>query len=350
MATNLLSELRSLVDSQALPVGTRRKRADGEYQKQSDGQWTRVTAGPTPARPEPASPRSGGALPTASELRLKGSANHLGGGGDKRMYVDAQGREYLFKIAASKDGSKVEPHRAHVQAAYAAIARKVKPNHPPIETATLDGVLGTLQPFMAAKGHLRAVAPAALTDTEKLGVASDHVLDWLGSQHDSHGANLLRTQDGDVVSVDKEQGFKYFPNDELSTDYHPNAKYGEREPYYNTFWRDWSEGQFDFDPASLKPTIEAVERISPEEYTDTLRPYAKTRSKGDPAKEAAFLDAALQRKLDIRKDFEGFFSQLYQMRTGEQGTFTFNSGWSKTESIRGFIDDLRFVVEIGGSR
>lgn len=266
------------------------------------------------------------ALPALFDLKLKGDAKHLGGAGQKSIYVDKQGKEYLFKVAASKNGSKVEPHRAEVQAAFSAIARKVKPDHPPVGVVTADGKLGTLYPFIPAKGHLKGIAPSALTDVEKYDVATEHVLDWLGSQHDSHGANLLRTDDGRVVGIDKEQGFKYFPNDKLSIDYHPNSQYGESEPYYNKFWRDWSEDKFAFDPQTLAAPLKKLEDISPAEYVKTLRPYAESRAKDSYSKDL-FLRQALNRKLTLRRDYEKFVSDLYEKRTKQKGTFTFDSGW-----------------------
>jgi len=69
-----------------------------------------------------------------------------------------------------------------------------------------------------------------------------HVLDWLISNHDAHDRQFLRTPEGDLVGIDKDQAFRYFGADRLVWDYHPNAAYFEEEPVYNTLWRGFSQG------------------------------------------------------------------------------------------------------------
>lgn len=271
-------------------------------------------------------------VPPNSQLKLKGSANQLGGAGDKQMYVDSAGNEYLFKVAASKSGNKAQPFRAHVQAGFSKVATKVKDIHPDIEVRELGGKVGAIYPFLPAadKVDLSGQSPSSLTAQEKLDVAEEHVLDWMMSQHDSHSKNFLRLPNGRIIGVDKEQGFKYFGDDELSTDYHPNSKYGEQEPYYNKFWREFAQGKNDFDPTKLKGAIDKAMSISGTSIRDALSGYVKEQFPGDAVAQYNFEQKVINRKNTLKRDFEKFISGLYEKREGQEGAFTFDAGWVAT--------------------
>jgi len=267
-------------------------------------------------------------IPSPSDLSVVGSGKHLGGAGEKTIYQDASGQQWIFKVAATKGGGKEKPFAAAIQQASSSVAKLVKPGHIDVGVATLHGQLGTLQPLVSL-GHpsdLASTSPSSLKPSEQLDVAQEHVLDWMMSQHDSHGANLLRTADGKIIGVDKEQGFKHFGDDKLAIDYHPNEKYGQSEPYYNRFWRDWSEKKFDFDPKQLAETIEKIGVIGAAEYEATLRPYADARFADDDYEKEKFLRGAVARKATLKQDYEKFVNDLYQKREGK-GNFSFAGGW-----------------------
>lgn len=268
------------------------------------------------------------AIPKLSAMDKVGSGKHLGGAGEKDIYKDSLGKQFLFKPAISKNGGASEPFRAYVQAAYASIATKIRPDHIPISVDKVGTKVGTVQPMLelADKKDLLGEDVTKFTDQEKLDVASEHILDWLMSQHDSHPGNMVRTKDGRILSIDKEQGFKYFPNDKLGVDYHPNQAYGEKEPIYNTFWRAFRDGKVEFEPEKLVASIVKAEEISAKDYLDSLRPYLDSTNKS-PREKEQFLEQALYRKLRLRQDFEEFITSHYRARTGEEGKFSFASGW-----------------------
>jgi hypothetical protein len=275
-------------------------------------------------------------IPKVSDLTLVGSANHLGGAGDKRIYTDKAGKQWLFKSAYAKGGGAAKPYAAVAQQTWAEVARKVTPEHLIIGTVEVDGKIGTLQPLVELDGNqadLGNVSPKDLSDEDRKILIQEHVLDWLGSQHDSHGANFVRrASDGKIFSTDKEQGYRFFGQDKLSVDYAPNSDlYGEKPPYYNSMWKGWVNGDYDMDPMDAKTTIESIESMTTKEYIATLRPYAETMWPNKPEKQLDFLKAARKRKLDLRKDFERFFTGLYRKKTGEDGNFTFDAGWSGEE-------------------
>ena len=268
-------------------------------------------------------------IPPPSELTLKGSGQFLGGAGQKQIYTDSMGNEFLFKIASKKGSGKADPMRAFGQEAFSSIAKKIKPNHPEIKVAKLGGKVGALYPFLpgAEKLDLAGETPASLTDQERQDVAEEHVIDWMMSQHDSHTKNFLRTEDGRIIGIDKEQGFKYFGDDKLDIDYHPNAKYGENEPFYNTFWKDWSKGEFEFDPKKMAGAIDRAMGISGKEFEDALAPYAASRFPGDHIRQSNFIRKAMNRKNTLKRDFEVFLTGLHAKKHGDVGSFTFAGGW-----------------------
>jgi len=275
-----------------------------------------------------------GKLPDIDALTYKGDGGHLGGAGQKSIFEDpTTGMKFIFKPALPKGGSKTEAFRAHAQEAFSALATRVREDHIPIKTVTYKGKLGTLQPMVeldAKQSDLKkagGMAPEQLTPQQQEDVGTEHMLSWLMSQHDDHRGNLLKTKDGRIISVDKEQGWKYFDFDKLDVDFHPNSKYGEEEPFYNKFWRAFSTGKIDFDPMTLRKPLTKIEDMASEDYLKTLNGYAQASFPGDEVKQYRFRQKALKRKLRLRKDFEDFITKLFEKRTGSKGTFNFEEGW-----------------------
>lgn len=268
-------------------------------------------------------------IPPPDGLTKKKSGSSLGGAGQKDIYVDSQGNEFLFKLATSKGSGQVEEFRAHVQAGFSEIAREIKPIHPRIEVTKLGGTVGAIYPFLpgADKVDLSGESPSSLSDQEKLDVAEEHLLDWVMSQHDSHSKNFLRTAEGRIVGIDKEQGFKYMEEDKLDIDYHPNSAYGEEEPFYNKFWREYAEGKNDFDPTKLSASVDKLMRMDGLKFSNALGGYAKAMFPDSKVKQDAFIRKVLNRKNTIKIEFERFVTDLTKKREGKEGTFKFSTGW-----------------------
>lgn len=280
------------------------------------------------------------AVPDIASLTYEGPATGIGGAGEKHFYKDSSGKKWLLKVAANKTTKKSEPWKVAAQSLFSMVGAAVKPTTPPVGATTFKGKPATLQSWLGDNlKTLSGTPPQKLSASEKQDVATEHVLDWLMSQHDTHGGNLVVLPDsGAVVGIDKEQGFKYLmpslkwtastpQGDKLSTDYHPNAQYGESQPYYNTFWKGFENGDFNFDPTVMKGAIEAVEKIDDATYTAGLVSYAQAVWPEDAAQAAQFYEKAFARKQNIRKEFEAFITDLYKKRTKKEGLFTFNAGW-----------------------
>jgi len=280
-------------------------------------------------------------LPSISSLVPEGAASGIGGAGEKFFFAGPDGK-YLVKLARSKNKAKIEPFRIAAQEVFSQVSSVVRPGKSiPVGNVPegLKGIPASIQPWIAGATPLGAASsnPSLLTDSEKQDVAEEHALDWLMSQHDTHSANFVRRPDGALVSVDKEQGFKYMlpgtsdsvTGDKLDVSYHPNGAFGQSEPFYNTFWKAFAAGSMDFDPTKMKDAITRIEGISDSDYTQLLSKFASVaKFKDDPKKVAEFLALGLARKQNIRKDFESFVGGLYAKRTKMKGTFTFAGGWA----------------------
>ncbi len=267
-------------------------------------------------------------IPPMENLEYAGSGGFLGGAGEKHIYVDSKGGQYIFKPAQSKSG-KPEPFRAYVQEAASQIASKIYEPGDFIEIKLVTdkkGRIGTLQKLYSnVEGDLKKINWEDLTSEQWKQIQREHVLDWVIGNFDSHGGNFILA-DGKILGVDKEQAFRYM-NDpkswKMSLDYHPNAVYGEQEPIYNTIYRAFAKKDVDLDLQTVLPTLQRLEAIPDEEYKNILRPYAEALY-GKGGKADTFLAAAVKRKHEAREQFRQFYTELLKARDPKfKGTFKF---------------------------
>ena len=274
-------------------------------------------------------------LPDPSTLKPLGDAKSfgLGGMGKKEIYQDPiTGKKYIFKPAVIKGTSTAEPMRIAAQEANAALAMVLRDDHIPVKGVKINGVAGTLQPWIdldtqgVMTGSEFHSAPEKLNEKQREQVAVDHILDWVTSQNDTHGDNFVFAANGNLYSIDKEQGWKFHHKDKLSLTNNPQGN--ADPPYYNTFWRAFEKGKMDdFDPKVLGSAFAKLEAVDSADYLAMIRPYAEERWKGQPAEQQKFLKQMLLRKLHARRDFEEFITKLYKKRTKKDGVFTFDAGW-----------------------
>lgn len=237
----------------------------------------------------------------------------LGGAHEKAVYLDESGNSWLFKpVDASK---RVIPFGE--EGAWK-IARNIDPNAVEVRTVTINGRFGSVQRLrtdLAAKKDFTAgagntpVALSTLTPAELQQIQREHVIDWLTSNHDGHPGQFLRTIGGDVIGIDKAQAYKHLGQDKLSIAYHPNAAYGEQEPFYNTIGRAVKQGTLAIEPGQALPWIRRAEAISDDEMRRSLLPYAKARFPTQ-AEVDGFIKQAIGRRNSLRTDFESYYSDL----------------------------------------
>jgi hypothetical protein len=244
------------------------------------------------------------------KMTFEKKGGFLGGQGTKDIYRDASGGLYIFKHATPKFGAKgIEPWRIFAQTASAFLTGLLKPDASiPVVAAEFEGIPGTVQPFIKCDaahlpGHWE-LTPSIVKD-----IVLEHVADWIGSQHDSHIGQWVVTEDNRWICTDKEQGWKYFGKDSLSTSYHPNAVYGERPPLYNDFWKSWARGEIVMDFGDLLP--QAFETLL--KNKDGFEVHVVAYAKSCPAqfgRDAKWIKSAVARLITAPDDFSKFFKGL----------------------------------------
>jgi len=250
-------------------------------------------------------------IPDAKSLKYLGSAKGLGGVKPKSFLGDSKGNKYLFKP------SPAEPFMAEAQESASKLTALIRPpgTYIPVKVSTnARGEVGSIQPFLTnITGDLSTTNPKDLTAKEKKDLLQEHVVDWVISNHDAHGANFGKTKDGGIIGLDKEQMGKFVGQDELSTSYHKN----EHIPYYNKLYNAYASGLIDLDLKDALPVIKKIEEVPDDQWESIAKKYvdswAKDQHKSDSAKNAK-LKAMMDRKHNVRKDFEQFFNKLKSKR------------------------------------
>lgn len=299
-----------------------------EPQESQEQQAQDATVQPTPP-PEPPDlnqPSIPPDLNIPDGMLSLGKVN-LGGTGEMYAYKDADGNEWLFKPAKSKSGHP-ELFRAYSQKAGYKVQAIVDPDTAvPVGTGTLDGKFGAFQRRIDTVSgtdfkqwqHSGGQLPAGAAEQFQ----RESVTDWLLGNYDSHGGNFVTDSSGHIIGIDKEQSFKYIKQSgsgKLSYSYHPNAKYGETEPIYNTLYRKYADGEIDFDLQNTLKYIKRVEAIPDAEYREIFRDYAESLcGKGQSAEK--MLDSILERKQNLRETFREFYTELEADKNGTAPKF-----------------------------
>lgn len=278
-------------------------------QAKVDQQGPTPTSPPTPApakAPRVARPKKSAAPDPA---KLKPTGQKLGTHGAE-VYTDENGQKWLVKKQAKMLNA------ADVGAADLAAAAGVPTAE--VHQVTIDGKPASVQKMIDAKpafGGKKKIDPAKLTPAQVLELQKAQVLDWLTSNHDAHGGQFVEDADGNLVPIDKTQSFKHFGGDSLDPAYHPNAAYGETEPVYNQMWKAYADGadisMNDPNSGELGAFIQQVQSMPDEDLKKMFRPYAEAAAAAgklgldsdNPNNVDAFLDALVQRKNNLAKDF-----------------------------------------------
>ncbi|MEO1960475.1 MAG: hypothetical protein ABGW82_05825, partial [Paracoccus sp. (in: a-proteobacteria)] len=186
------------------------------------------------------------------------------------------GTRWLFKPPKDpKDG-----FLATLDEAASRFQARVGLKAPDTYVVTLGGKRGSIQRmFPASDGFPNGFRPTDLKGHDLDLVQREHALDWLIANHDGHRDQFLRLEDGSMVGIDKGQAFRWFGQDSLDWDFHPNAAYGAPEPVYNALWRAFARGEdVDLDPpgqGALWDQIKTIQAIPDDELRDLFRGYAE---------------------------------------------------------------------------
>lgn len=255
---------------------------------------------------------------------------------DTEVHADSAGQRWLVKHPRD-----AEHWPAALDLATANIQQRSGLTTPEIHSVDMDGVPtpvhkmipGAQKAFPGKRFDHASMSPEDIMTLQK-----HNVLDWMMSNHDAHPGQFIRDPQGQLVGIDKGQGFRYFGKDRLDPDYHPNANYFETEPIYNTMWRNFSQGRGHMnDPRTgeLGQFIQNLQSMPDEEYKQTLRPYAETVAqygklggggggKGPmllpglrPNDPESFLEHATARKNNLMNDFGNYYDRM----AGQQRQF-----------------------------
>ena len=257
------------------------------------------------------------------------SAAVSGGAHSKSFYKDSKGRTWMFKPDNTNNGA-----RADAEAAASEVMHKIGLPSVPVRTAKLEGKKGAIQPIIPKTTNL-SPSPASWSQADLDGIVRMHVGSWLVGDHDGNNTNVLKTEGGGIVPIDQGQAFKFIGRDRLAVDYHPNSSFGS-VPVYHTAYMAAMSGSLATDvhvrPSAAVPVIDKIESMPDEAFRDILRSTAEEGAKhkvewyGPMEKKAkkiygtsspttqqvadTFLDTAVERKKNIRKDFSEFFAGL----------------------------------------
>lgn len=289
-----------------------------------------VTPPPAAAAPKPPAPlaaeldefakvdKAWDQIDTETEFTFDSTAN-IGGAHSKEFWLDSNGDKWLFKPFAS-DTAQVATFRGMVDEFAYKMQRMVDPAAAEARFAVLsDGRRGSIQRWLdGATGDMKGQPLSAYTPTQIATVQREHVLDWLLSNHDGHGGQFIRFPNGKLVGVDKGQAYKFFDDDVLDFDYHPNRQYGESEPIFNTLMKSIRAGNTTVDPKVTLGAIEQFEKLTDNNLRDMLNDYSVARWPRDQGARTRFIEKVVARKNALRADFEEYYQ-----RALKDPTFTF---------------------------
>jgi hypothetical protein len=265
---------------------------------------------------------------------LKFSGQIVGTHGSQIYYDIKTSKKYLFKPTPEKLDFTVE-----ADIAVSKLQKKLDIPGPELRPETINGVYGSLQELLPSDPAFPGKFDAKqLSASEINKLIAAQAFDWLISQHDSHAENfLISKEDGQLIAIDKTQAFKFFPYDQLSSEFQPN----EHPTIYSQLWKAFEQGQVNVPSptnGNLGPGMELwdMQHMPNDEFKAILRPYAEAAAKrgrlmnpnvpqSGPSPLLAktgieqnnveqFLDLAVKRKNNLLDDFNAFYQKELQKR------------------------------------
>ena len=263
------------------------------------------------------------ALPKLEDLQLTWVKDKtaLGGMHSGGIWVDQDGNEWMTKGFASDPNGPARVDAEDAANKIAILYGFDAPTTYAVKLGTItsgkDNKYSYLQHLKPAKGDFAGKSVKDLTTKQLQQAMSEHVVDWITSNHDTHSQNLMLTPEGRVFGIDKGQAFKHFPNDKLAHGYLPPEN--GAPVWYDQFYNALKNGQISKEDADevTKYVLRSAQKISKdkdEEYRELLNHALKNRQNFPdqfPTKEQ-FIDALVERKHNTFNDFVSFYEGLYK--------------------------------------
>lgn len=275
---------------------------------------------------------------------------------DVWITTDQFGKKYVFKPVSKKDLFRAEVEKA--SADLSAMWGFRTPKHSVVE---INGQQGLLQAFAdhstSFKGkNGKALQMSELTEKQVGQVASEHVLDWIIDNDDTHSSNLLLGTDGNVIGIDKGRGFYVYGNwNGLSGDSKANSN---ANLAYTTLYNDIRSGKVTQEQAhaAYLAAMKAAKRIqnsSDDAAAATVRDGVKNRPNWSapgymtksqtqaPTNADELVAAFLERKSTLVADVDAMWSKIFEASSYDKPEVPAKainedhfSGWSED----GFIE------------
>ena len=236
-------------------------------------------------------------FPSLGSLKEIPAGKFAGSHGNK-LFEGPGGRRFVFKHASEKSARAEEAAnrlgRLLLGSGVIAAARHVTLNGK-------KGVLLEVLPGSVVSAESHSTFPVEVSQKFFDQVVQHQVVDWLISNHDSHGGNWVETPDGRLAGIDKGQAWKFIGEDKLDTEYQPNHS---RQIYIN-FWKQVAKGQVTGDPvAAASKILDKIDTISDQQFLSIITPAAHEMEK--PESTAAKM---LARKHNMRHDWSKFLTE-----------------------------------------
>jgi hypothetical protein len=251
------------------------------------------------------------------------------------VYKDKDGKDWLVKFPGGSKGTSQAYSNSlflvDLDVATSRIQNKAGLPVPSIQAKTVDGKTASVHKMYSRvqdafpDNKPMLSGPNELSDEDLMEIQKNMILDWLLSNHDPHSGNFLKTDKG-IIGIDKGQSFKYFGKDKLTPNFGSdlNPPLAPNVPVYSTLMKQHMAGQgemFSFNDPELQKTITRIQNIPDDEYKNLLRGYAEKGAKvgllnypgksyGEKPDVEKFLQAAVDRKNNLNKDFSNLQAEL----------------------------------------
>jgi hypothetical protein len=256
-----------------------------------------------------------------------GQPANLGGTHPKTLHSGPDGTTWIAK----REGT---PHAGAITQAEAAASRLAsRAGLPvvPVYATKVGGKPVSVQPLLPGAKPMSGT-PATWSQADVDEVVRLHVTSWALGNHDAHHNNVLRTEAGGLVPIDQGQSFKNFGRDKLALGYRPSTTAVYHEVYDAHVAGKLGTG-VQVNPAVAHSVIRRLESVPDAEWRATLHTAAYSGATQDVAWVApmraraakthgvaesavttsqiaeSFLDYAVERKKNLRRDFVKFFTE-----------------------------------------
>lgn len=257
---------------------------------------------------------------------------HLGGTKPMSQYIASDGSQWLAKQAVNcmgyykREGALLTAAGAqlqklvHPQTAVDAFVGRTDTHGEVSFQRRLENVEhgpGKLDLFRFSR-HPEIASRETIDAVQDLApqILREHTTDWLLCNFDTKGENFIITNDGQgrvLHGIDKEAAFNKILNpnaQHMSMTYRPHAN----ETLYNVIFQMYANNDMDFDLMAVLPQIERIEAQDDNAYMALYHDYLEHIQVKDPEHYDIIRDHILQRKRDLRQEYESFFTALVTER------------------------------------